>query len=274
MIIPDYALSCFAAIGFKNIESMAMGQSGQIELSLTTIQNIKIPLPPIDIQEKIVAEIEALEEKELRAKGEIEHFQNGISKTIDSIYNTTDIFLTLDKVCSIKRGRFTHRPRNEPKFFGGSYPFIQTGDIVRANGKRVNYVQTLNEEGLIVSKLFQPTIVLVTIAANIGDTAILDYPACFTDSVVGLIPFENVNVYFLEFMMRKQKKSLEENAPQTAQKNINIQILSKVKIPLPSLEIQQQIVSQITAIEAQIAALEKELETIPQQKEAILKKYL
>ena len=62
-------LSKFLAIvadnsaGFKNIEAMAMGQSGQIELTITTIQNIKIPVPPIEEQKEIVSKIEKLEEK-------------------------------------------------------------------------------------------------------------------------------------------------------------------------------------------------------------------
>ena len=50
--------------------------------------------------------------------------------------------------------------------------------------------------------------------------------------------------------------------------------LEDFKIPLVSISEQRQIVSQITAIEVQIAAMEKELEIIPQQKEAVLKKYL
>ena len=77
-------------------------------------------------------------------------------------------------------------------FTAASIPFLQTGDVVA--GKRVGasapHNQTLNELGLKVSKLFQPPIVLITIAANIGDTALLTYPACFTDSVLGLTPTE------------------------------------------------------------------------------------
>jgi restriction endonuclease S subunit len=61
-----YVLSEY--IGFKNIEAMAQGQSGQIELSLSTVQNIKIPLPPLAEQQKIVAKIEKLE-------GEIQNLQ-------------------------------------------------------------------------------------------------------------------------------------------------------------------------------------------------------
>lgn len=251
-----------------------IGSGSNINNLSGIINEVKIPLPPLDIQQKIVTEIEVLENKEKNAKEEVEKLKDIVLQTIEKTYNETQFFPTLDKVCSIKRGRFSHRPRNEPRFFGGEYPFIQTGDVVKAKGKKVSFVQTLNEEGLGVSKLFQPTIVLVTIAANIGDTAILDYPACFTDSVVGLIPFETTNVYFLELMMRKQKKSLDENAPKLAQKNINIQILNSVKIPLPPLPEQQKIVSEIEKIEEKITVLEKEITSIPKEKEAVLKKYL
>ena len=99
----------------------------------------------------------------------------------------------LDSVATLSRGRFSHRPRNDPKFYGGKYPFIQTGDIVNAseNHGGIKYTQTLNEEGLNVSKLFKSDVLLITIAANIGDTAILKYPACFPDSIVAIKPKED-----------------------------------------------------------------------------------
>lgn len=271
-ILPYYLGNILKVHG-KSLEELT-SNSGVKHVNLQMLNDFKIPLPPIEIQQKIVSEIEVLEVKEKKAKEEVEKLTNEVILQIENVYNTIKSFSTLDKACNIKRGRFSHRPRNEPRFFDGQYPFIQTGDVVKAKGKSVSYVQTLNEEGLGVSKLFQPSIVLITIAANIGDTAILDYPACFTDSVVGLIPFENVNVYFLEYMMRKQKQSLDENAPKTAQKNINIQILNKVKIPLPSLPEQEKIVSEIEKFEVKIKALESEIVEIPKQKEAILKKYL
>ena len=59
--LSDFVLQSLVIIGFKNIEAMAMGQSGQIELSLSTIQNIKIPLPPLSKQQQIVSEIEKIE---------------------------------------------------------------------------------------------------------------------------------------------------------------------------------------------------------------------
>ena len=57
-------------------------------------------------------------------------------------------------------------------------------------------------------------------------------------------------------------------------KSLNQTLLSSIKVPLPTLTEQQKIVSQITEIENKIAVLESVISNIPQQKEAILKKYL
>ena len=160
----------------------------------------------------------------------------------------------LQEACDIKRGKFAHRPRNEPRFYGGSYPFIQTGDVARADGGKIQYTQTLNDEGLAVSKLFEPPLVVITIAANIGETAVLDFPSCFPDSVIGLIPGDQTDAWFLELIMRSKKEYLTKIAPQAAQKNINIGILKTLEIPLPPLATQQAIVAEIEAERALVSA--------------------
>jgi hypothetical protein len=75
----------------------------------------------------------------------------------------------MKSICSITRGRFGHRPRNDPKYYDGNYPFIQTGDVVKAaeGNSAIEYTQTLNELGLSTSKLFDPPKLLFTIAAKI-----------------------------------------------------------------------------------------------------------
>ncbi|MFR9611348.1 MAG: restriction endonuclease subunit S [Rikenellaceae bacterium] len=70
---PTYVLYALGiGIGFKNIEKMAQGQSGQIELSLTIIQNIQIPLPSLTTQKEIVAKIEKLEAEIIKAQNVID----------------------------------------------------------------------------------------------------------------------------------------------------------------------------------------------------------
>lgn len=72
-------------IGFKNIEAMAAGTSGQIELSVSTIQNIKIPLPPIDIQKKIVEECEKIDQVVTKNKEMIREMQTNMEAIISSL---------------------------------------------------------------------------------------------------------------------------------------------------------------------------------------------
>lgn len=60
---PKYVLYALANIGFKTIEQMANGQSGQIELAASTIANLRIPLPQLDVQHEIVSKLEPIEKE-------------------------------------------------------------------------------------------------------------------------------------------------------------------------------------------------------------------
>jgi type I restriction enzyme, S subunit len=176
----------------------------------------------------------------------------------------------LGSVCDIQRGKFSHRPRNDPRFFGGPYPFIQTGDVVKSEGGAVIASQSLNEEGLAVSKLFKPTIVLITIAANIGDTGLLRTEGCFTDSVVGLIPGKDVIPVFLELIMRGQKENLNKVATTGAQKNINNEILREVTVLLPSVAEQQRIATCLSSLDALIISETQKLEALKTHKKGLM----
>jgi len=127
----------------------------------------------------------------------------------------------IKRTCEIVRGKFTHRPRNDPAFYGGEYPFVQTGDITAARKYIRTYSQTLNELGLSVSKMFPRGTLVMSIAANIGDVAILDFEACFPDSMVGLIPGHKTDLNFLYYMMRAMKKIMLRSAVISTQLNLN-----------------------------------------------------
>ena len=179
--------------------------------------------------------------------------------------------VSLGSICKIQRGKFSHRPRNDPKFFGGPYAFIQTGDVVRANGGAVAASQSLNELGLSVSKLFKPTIVLITIAANIGDTAILESEACFTDSVVGLIPkSDRVTPRFLESIVRLKKDHLNQIATTGAQKNINNEILGTLTVLAPSIDEQSRIEYCLSSLDNQISAQAAKIDTLKTHKRGLM----
>jgi type I restriction enzyme S subunit len=85
----------------------------------------------------------------------------------------------------------------------------------------------------------------ITIAANIAETAILTFDACFPDSVVGFLQEDSVLTRYVELFLRTAKQRLDQYAPATAQKNINLEILSKVAVPLPPQDEQRRLVEEV-----------------------------
>ena len=141
------------------------------------------------------------------------------------------------------RGKSKHRPRNDPRLYGGAYPFVQTGIVSESRGKIRRYEQTYTEFGLAQSKLWPVGTVCITIAANIAKTGVLQFDACFPDSVVGLTCSSGVSPAYIELVIRTLQQGLEDDAPATAQKNINLEVLETLGIPLPPSDEQLAIVA-------------------------------
>jgi type I restriction enzyme S subunit len=152
------------------------------------------------------------------------------------------------EVGNLDRGRSKNRPRDEPSLYGGEYPFIQTGDVANSNGEITAYTQTYSEKGLAQSRMWPVGTLVITIAANIGKTAILTFPACFPDSMVGFIPGDRVIVDYVRPCLVTMESRLEEAAPQVAQKNINLKILSELRIPVPPLALQKEFAQRVKEI--------------------------
>ena len=159
---------------------------------------------------------------------------------------------TLGEVAQLERGRFMHRPRNEPRFYGGATPFVQTGDVVRSGGRIREYVQTLNEEGVAISRVFPAGTILITIAANIGFTGILQFDSACPDSLVAITPNQSLNVEFLEYFLQTQQEEMDKLAPKGTQKNINIQFLTPWPVVVPPDDEQLEIVAILEAIDRKI----------------------
>lgn len=184
---------------------------------------------------------------------------------------------SLPQIGWFDRGRSRHRPRNAPHLYDGPYPFIQTSDIRRANTVIKEYKQTYSEAGLEQSKLWPVGTLCITIAANIAETAILGFDSCFPDSVVGLSVSERfVSIRFVELYLRTIRRRLEEYAPATAQKNINIETLKNIAVALPPYTEQEEIVAEVerrlSVAEGVEAQVEAGLKRAARLRQAILKR--
>lgn len=157
----------------------------------------------------------------------------------------------LEQLGSINRGVSKHRPRNDPKLLGGPHPLIQTGEVSNSGTYIRTYTQTYSDLGFTQSKLWPTGTLCITIAANIAQTGILTFDACFPDSVVGFLAHktESNPLYILGLFWFFQT-ILEKNAPAAAQKNINLEILRGLVVPRPPVELQNEFAEVVEKIEA------------------------
>jgi type I restriction enzyme, S subunit len=165
--------------------------------------------------------------------------------------------ISLEEIATVQRGKFSVRPRNDPRYYGGTTPFVQTGDVASSNGRLDSYTQTLNEEGVKVSKVFPKGTILVTIAANIGDIALTQFEVAIPDSLVAINPNEKADKEWLFQYLITQKEVLDGMATQNAQKNINLQVLQPLQILVPPLREQCRIAEILGVWDESIDLLEK-----------------
>jgi type I restriction enzyme S subunit len=167
------------------------------------------------------------------------------------------------QVTRILRGKFTHRPRNDSSLYDGRYPFIQTGVVARAAKFITAYSQTLNDKGLAVSKMFPSGTLVMTIAANIGEVAVLTFDACFPDSIVGFVPSANIDRDYLYLVFLCMKADLLREAPVNTQGNLNVERIGAMGIPSPSHGEQEEIAKhvevEISSFVSSISRLEREI---------------
>jgi type I restriction enzyme S subunit len=149
----------------------------------------------------------------------------------------------LDELGFVGRGKSRHRPRNDPRLFGGSHPFIQTAEIMAADPYIVSYKQTYSDFGLQQSKMWPENTLCITIAgANTAKTAILKIPACFPDSVVGFIPdHTRANLYFVKYALNMLKADFLAVTRGTTQDNLSLDKMLSFPIWAPPIANQYQI---------------------------------
>ena len=161
-------------------------------IKLANLTDAMLELPSVDEQKSIVGILEKAKgildkrNEEIRALDDLikARFIELFGDPVSNSYDLPEA--TLPDLGKFGRGVSKHRPRNDIKLLGGKYPLIQTGDIANAGLYITSYSNTYSELGLRQSKMWDKGTLCITIAANIAKTAILEFDACFPDSVVGL----------------------------------------------------------------------------------------
>lgn len=224
---------------FKRQLAREITGSAQLNYGPSHLKKMVMPLIDVCIQDKIIRQMDKIQNIIDMRQQELDYLDTLIKARFVEVFGNpvSNSFglpeVTLHELGELGRGVSKHRPRNDPKLLGGKYPLIQTGDVAAANLYITKYESTYSELGLQQSKMWDKGTLCITIAANIAKTAILDFSACFPDSVVGFNANERTSNIFIHYWFSFFQAILESQAPESAQKNINLKILSELKVIVP-----------------------------------------
>ena len=181
----------------------------------------------------------------------------------------------LDELGYVSRGRSRHRPRDAAHLYGGPHPFVQTGDVKHAGLYLTEYTQTYSQDGLAQSRMWPAGTLCITIAANIADTAILGFDACFPDSVIGFIPDDKKAdarfiKYLFDALLQRKYKQFAQGA---AQDNLSQSKLLSLKFPIPGISEQKQIADVLTAYDDLIENNRRRIQLLEQAARLLYKEW-
>ena len=231
---------------FQNAIINVGSRAAQAGFNKEDLSKLDIECPELAEQDGIVNILEKVEAIIEKRKEELSSLDDLIKARFIEMFgdprtNSKNLpELTLPELGEFGRGVSKHRPRNAPELLGGKYPLIQTGEVANAELYINGYTNTYSELGYKQSKMWKAGTLCITIAANIAKTGILSFDACFPDSVVGFHANEKTNNIFIHFWFSFFQEILEAQAPVSAQKNINLRILSELKVIVPPIELQNE----------------------------------
>lgn len=252
-------------------------------VKLPFVKSLQIPVPPLPEQQRIVGLLDeafaGLATAQANAEKNLQNARALFESRLNDVFSKRGkgwVERRLEEVSTIfGRGKSKHRPRNASHLYGGKYPFVQTGDIRNADHIITEYSQTYSEAGLAQSKLWPKGTICITIAANIAETAVLGFDACFPDSVIGVVANpKEAEVGFIEYLLQSFKARIQAMGKGSAQANINMGTFEHERFPFPPVAEQKRIVASLEALSAEtrrlVAIYERKLAALAALKKSLL----
>ncbi|MDY5384923.1 MAG: restriction endonuclease subunit S, partial [Campylobacter sp.] len=250
--------------------------SGLKHLQKKDFKNIKIPLPPLDIQKQIVTECESVENENSRILNEIAEQKEQIKEIAININN--DKITTLGKLCEFRRGPFGGSLKKEI-FVSDGYKIYEQQHAINNNFEIGEYYITEQKFNEMKNFELLPNDMIVSCSGTIGKIAIMPKTAkkgIINQALLRLrLINDDIKLKFLYFYLSNNPNLFVEKSHGSGLQNVaKVDILKEIKIPLPPLEAQEKIVQAINSIEQKISNLQTELNSLNGKQKEILEKYL
>ena len=245
-------------------------------ITQNVIKNIKIPVPSLPEQEKIVARIEELFSELDKAVAVLKTTKQQLAvyrqAVLKEAFEKCDKTVTVESVCQ----HVTDGDHMPPPKTPSGIPFIMISNI---DNQVINWTNTAYVEQDYYNHIDNKRRpckgdVLYTVTGSYGIPVLIDFEKqfCFQRHIALLRPNERINQKFLYYVMQEPGVYAQatKGATGTAQKTVGLAVLRKMKIPyIESISTQLAIVKEVEARMSTCDSIEKTVDTALQQAEAM-----
>ncbi|MBE6327606.1 MAG: methyltransferase domain-containing protein [Bacteroidales bacterium] len=252
-IADKYLFSLFNGkmIDLENVGNKAFGKS----LNSVYLNNeVKIPLPPLDIQNQIVSECEKVDEEYNNSRMTVEEYKR---KRIEVLNSTKGENKALKTICDMKAGKFVSAKDIYDEKQEGMYP------CYGGNGLR-GYTKDFTHDGTFP--------LIGRQGALCGNVCMAFGKFHATEHAVAVTPFDEIDVFWLRYEL--EHLNLNQYATGAAQPGLSVNKILEINCLVPPLAEQRRIVSEIEAYEAKISKAKSVMQGCAERKKKILEKWL
>jgi type I restriction enzyme M protein len=276
----DYLFQIFSA-KLIDLEKGSFNTFGKSLNSGFLKDSVKIPLPPLAIQQKIVDECQTVDNEVASAKASIAQAKSDIEQIMSGVHRANHSLVKLGEIAS-KIGSGATPTGGESAYKDSGITLIRSMNVYDSEfnlkglafideeqAKKLNNVTV--EENDILFNITGASVARCCIAPN-------EYLPARVNQHVAIIRLKSgiLAKYVQKVLVSEKSKKvlLHDASGASTREAITKTMLEEFKIPLPTLLEQQTIVTQIEALEAKITQAQMVIDGSKARKEAVLKSYL
>lgn len=279
-LLPEY-LNAYTYMNiYKKWVNHTQTGTSQPNINAQMYSNMKIPLPPLKVQNQIVEECETIDKETQKAEETVQKLRAEIEEKVQQVYESQANFIEIRKVSVNIQYGLNEKMNTVEK----GYKIFRMNEIIAGrmndNGQ-MKYADILEEE-FQKYKLEKGDILFnrTNSIEHVGKTGIFDLEGnyCFASYLIRIKTDEKqINSFFLNYMMNSnnfQREAKSKASKSINQVNINATIMGNIEIPVPSLSEQKKLVAKLEKIENQIAQNQEIIAKASSRKQAVMEKYL
>lgn len=243
----------------------------QKKFNKTSYRKLKIPLPPLDQQKKIAKILDTADAYRQKTKALIEKY-DALTQSLflEMFGDDSGIAIELGQVIKLLGGGTPSKDKEE--FWNGIIPWASVKDL--KSDKLTKTKDHITQEGMdnSATRLVKSGSLIVATRMAVGRAAICNMDVAINQDLKAIEIIGKINVTYLLHLFKSKEKYFESVATGATVKGIKIEHITKLKVNLPEINLQNQFADRVEAIEAQKAIAQKELEKAEELFQSLLQR--